>query len=103
MEFVVIGYVMQYLIWANSKVRVGEQLNKKIKARSVSIESMKDNPIYKNITSQVLNALKKVGLVTKKDFLSVPEQYLLNEVDNVGKKSIEQLKENGVKVKKEGR
>ena len=103
MEFVVIGYVMQYLIWANSKVRVGEQLNKKIKARSVSIESMKDNPIYKNITSQVLNALKKVGLVTKKDFLSVPEQYLLNEVDNVGKKSIEQLKENGVKFKKEGR
>ena len=103
MEFVVIGYVMQYLIWANSKVRVGEQLNKKIKARSVSIESMKDNPIYKNITSQVLNALKKAGLVTKKDFLSVTEQYLLNEVDNVGKKSIEQLKENGVKFKKEGR
>lgn len=103
MEFVVIGYVMQYLIWANSKVRVGEQLDKKIKARSVSIESMKDNPMYKNITSQVLNALKKAGLVTKKDFLSVTEQYLLKEVDNVGKKSIKQLKENGVKFKKEGR
>lgn len=102
-KFIMIDYVMQYLIWANSKVRVGEQLNKKIKARSVSIESMKDNPIYKNITSQVLNALKKVGLVTKKDFSSVTEQYLLNEVDNVGKKSIEQLKENGVKFKEEGR
>ena len=44
-----------------------------------------------------------ISLVTKKDFLSVTEQYLLNEVDNVGKKSIEQLKENGVKFKKEGR
>lgn len=103
MEFVLNSYVMGYLMKVNSKVRIGEQLNKKIKARSISLESMKENPIFKNLSPQVLTALKKVGLVAKEDFLSVTESYLFNEVANVGKKSIEQLKENGVKFKKEGR
>ena len=51
----------------------------------------------------MLKALKKEGLLTKEDFLNVTEKYLLKEVDNIGKKSIEQLKENGVVFKKEVR
>ena len=64
---------------------------------------MRNNSIFENLSTQVLKALNKEGLLTKKDFLNVTEKYLLNEVDNVGKKSIKQLKENGVEFKKERR
>ena len=102
-EFIMIEYVMEYLTWVNSRIRTGKQLNEKIKARSISVETMKNNSIFENLSPQVLKALKKEGLLAKKDFLNVTEKYLLKEVDNVGKKSIEQLKENGVVFKKEVR
>lgn len=102
-EFILIDYVMEYLTWVNSRIRTGKQLNEKIKARSISVETMRNNSIFENLSTSVLKALKNEGLLTKKDFLNVTEKYLLNEVDNVGKKSIEQLKENGVEFKKERR
>ena len=103
MEFIFIDYVMEYLTWVNSRVRTGKQLDEKIKARSISVEIMRKNSIFKSVSSKALNALKKEGLLKKEDFLNVTEKYLLNEVDNVGKKSIKQLKENGVVFKKEAR
>ena len=102
-EFIMIDYVMQYLTWVNSRVRTGKQLDGKIKARSMSVEIMRNDSIFENLSTKVLNALKKEGLLKKEDFLNVTEKYLLKEVDNVGKKSIEQLKENGVVFKKEVR
>ena len=102
-EFILIDYVMEYLTWINSRIRTGKQLNEKIKARSMSVETMRNDSIFENLSTSVLKALKNEGLLTKKDFLNVTEKYLLNEVDNVGKKSIEQLKENGVVFKKEVR
>lgn len=102
-EFIMIDYVIEYLMWVNSRIRTGKQLNKKIKARNMSVETMRTDSIFENLSTQVLKALKKEGLLTKKDFLNVTEKYLLNEVDNVGKKSIKQLKENGVEFKKEVR
>ena len=103
MEFIFIDYVMEYLTWVNSRVRTGKQLDEKIKARSISTETMRNYSIFKNVSSKALNALKKEGLLKKEDFLNVTEKYLLNEIDNVGKKSIKQLKENGVVFKKEVR
>ena len=103
MEFIFIDYVMEYLTWVNSRVRTGKQLDEKIKARSISVETMRNDSIFKNVSSKALNALKKEGLLKKEDFLNVTEKYLLNEIDNVGKKSIKQLKENGVVFKKEVR
>ena len=103
MEFIFIDYVMEYLTWVNSRVRTGKQLDKKIKARSISVETMRKDSIFKNVSSKALNALKKQGLFKKEDFLNVTEKYLLNEIDSVGKKSIKQLKENGVVFKKEVR
>lgn len=103
MEFIFIDYVMEYLTWVNSRVRTGKQLDEKIKARSISVETMRNDSIFKNVSSKALNALKKEGLLKKEDFLNVMEKYLLNEIDNVGKKSIKQLKENGVVFKKEVR
>lgn len=103
MEFIFIDYVMEYLTWVNSHVRTGKQLDKKIKARSISVETMRKDSIFKNVSSKALNALKKQGLLKKEDFLNVTEKYLLNEIDSVGKKSIKQLKENGVVFKKEVR
>ena len=103
MEFIFIDYVMEYLTWVNSHVRTGKQLDKKIKARSISVETMRKDSIFKNVSSKALNALKKQGLFKKEDFLNVTEKYLLNEIDSVGKKSIKQLKENGVVFKKEVR
>ena len=103
MEFIFIDYVMEYLTWVNSRVRTGKQLDEKIKARSISVETMRKDSIFKNVSSKALNALKKQGLLKKEDFLNVTEKYLLNEIDNVGKKSIKQLKENGVVFKKEVR
>lgn len=102
-EFILIDYAMEYLTWVNSRIRTGKQLNEKIKARSISVETMRNNSIFENVSSKALNALKKEGLLKKEDFLNVTEKYLLNEVDNVGKKSIKQLKENGVVFKKEAR
>ena len=102
-EFIMVDYVIEYLMWVNSRIRTGKQLDGKIKARSISVETMKNDSIFENLSTQVLKALKKEGLLTKKDFLNVTEKYLLNEVDNVGKKSIKQLKENGVEFKKEVR
>lgn len=102
-EFILIDYVMEYLTWINSRIRTGKQLDEKIKARSISVETMRNDSIFENLSTQVLKALKKEGLLTKEDFLNVTEKYLLKEVDNVGKKSIEQLKENGVVFKKEVR
>ena len=102
-EFIMIEYVMEYLTWVNSRIRTGKQLDEKIKARSISVEIMRKNSIFKSVSSKALNALKKEGLLKKEDFLNVTEKYLLKEVDNVGKKSIEQLKENGVVFKKEVR
>ena len=102
-EFILIDYVMEYLTWVNSRIRTGKQLNEKIKVRSMSVETMRNNSVFENLSTQALKALKKEGLLTKKDFLNVTEKYLLKEVDNVGKKSIEQLKENGVVFKKEVR
>ena len=64
---------------------------------------MRKDSIFKNVSSKALNALKKEGLLKKEDFLNVTEKYLLNEIDNVGEKSIKQLKENGVVFKKEAR
>ena len=103
MEFIFIDYVMEYLTWVNSRVRTGKQLDEKIKARSISTETMRNYSIFKNVSSKALNALKKEGLLKKEDFLNVTEKYLLNEIDNVGEKSIKQLKENGVVFKKEVR
>lgn len=103
MESIFIDYVMEYLTWVNSRVRTGKQLDKKIKARSISVETMRKDSIFKNVSSKALNALKKQGLFKKEDFLNVTEKYLLNEIDSVGKKSIKQLKENGVVFKKEVR
>ena len=94
---------MEYLTWVNSRIRNGKQLNEKIKARSRSVETMRNNSIFENVSSKALKSLKKEGLLKKEDFLNVTEKYLLNEVDNVGKKSIKQLKENGVEFKKERR
>lgn len=102
-EFILIDYVMEYLTWINSRIRTGKQLDKKIKARNMSVETMRNNSIFENLSTKVLKALKKEGLLKKDDFLNVTEKYLLNEVDKVGKKSIEQLKENGVEFKKEVR
>lgn len=102
-EFIMIDYVMEYLTWVNSRIRTGKHLDEKIKARSMSVETMRNDSIFENLSTSVLKALKNEGLLTKKDFLNVTEKYLLNEVDNVGKKSIEQLKENGVEFKKERR
>lgn len=102
-EFILIDYVMEYLTWINSRIRTGKQLDKKIKARNMSVETMRKDSIFENLRTKVLKALKKEGLLKKDDFLNVTEKYLLNEVDNVGKKSIEQLKENGVVFKKEVR
>ena len=90
-------------MWINSRIRIGKQLNEKIKARSMSVETMRNNSIFENVSSKALKSLKKEGLLKKEDFLNVTEKYLLNEVDNVGKKSIKQLKENGVEFKKERR
>ena len=103
MEFIFIDYVMEYLTWVNSRVRTGKQLDKKIKARSISVETMRKDSIFKNVSSKALNVLKKQGLFKKEDFLNVTEKYLLNEIDSVGKKSIKQRKENGVVFKKEVR
>lgn len=102
-EFILIDYTMEYLTWVNSRIRTGKQLNEKIKARSISVETMRNNSIFENVNSKALKSLKKEGLLKKEDFLNVTEKYLLNEVDNVGKKSIKQLKENGVEFKKERR
>lgn len=102
-EFILIDYVMEYLTWTNSRIRTGKHLDEKIKARSMSVETMRNDSIFENLSTQALKALKKEVLLTKKDFLNVTEKYLLKEVDNVGKKSIEQLKENGVEFKKERR
>ncbi|WP_314548000.1 hypothetical protein [uncultured Gemella sp.] len=102
-EFIMVDYVIEYLMWVNSRIRTGKQLNEKIKVRNMSVETMRTDSIFENLSTQVLKALKKEGLLTKKDFLNVTEKYLLNEVDNVGKKSIKQLKENGVEFKKEVR
>lgn len=102
-EFVMIEYVMEYLTWVNSRIRTGKQLDEKIKARNMSVETMRNDSIFENISTKALNALKKEGLIKKEDFLNVTEKYLLNEVDNIGKKSIKQLKENGVEFKKEVR
>ena len=102
-EFILIDYTMEYLTWVNSRIRTGKQLNEKIKARSISVETMRNNSIFENVSSKALKSLKKEGLLKKEDFLNVTEKYLLNEVDNVGKKSIKQLKENGVEFKKERR
>lgn len=102
-EFIMIDYVMEYLTWVNSRIRTGKQLDEKIKARSISVETMRNDLIFENLSTKVLSALKKEGLLKKEDFLNVTEKYLLKEVDNVGKKSIEQLKENGVEFKKEVR
>ena len=102
-EFILIDYVMEYLTWVNSRIRTGKQLNEKIKARSISVEIMRNDSIFENLSTKALSALKKEGLLKKEDFLNVTEKYLLKEVDNLGKKSIEQLKENGVEFKKEVR
>lgn len=102
-EFILIDYVMHYLTWVNSRIRTGKQLDGKIKARSISAETMRKDSIFENLSTKALKALKKEGLLKKDDFLNVTEKYLLNEVDNVGKKSIKQLKENGVVFKKEVR
>ena len=102
-EFIMIEYVMEYLTWVNSRIRTGKQLNEKIKARSISVETMRNDSIFENLSTQALKALKKEGLLVKENFLNVTEKYLLKEVNNVGKKSIEQLKENGVVFKKEVR
>ena len=102
-EFIMIEYVMEYLTCINSLIRTGKQLDEKIKARSMSVETMRNDSIFENISTKALNALKKEGLIKKEDFLNVTEKYLLNEVDNIGKKSIKQLKENGVEFKKEVR
>ena len=102
-EFILIDYVMEYLTWINSRIRTGKQLNEKIKARSMSVDTMRKDSIFENVSSKALNSLKKEGLLKKEDFLNVTEKYLLNEIDNVGKRSIKQLKENGVVFKKEVR